>query len=289
MPDDQPDWIERLDQLHLLTPLRVLAIVAVAVLLTMAVGVVVRRLMRRTIGLSGSDRPRADARQRALAGVLRSSLVGVIWSMAMITIVSEVGVNIGAFVATATVVGGAIAFGAQTLVRDAISGFFVLAEDQYGVGDQVDLGLASGEVERINLRSVRLRDGEGRVWHVPHGNVARVANLSKSSTAHLDLEVARDSDIAAITAIAEDLGAALSGHPVAGPLLAGEPTVVGLIDVRDDRLVMRVSAPTQPGQHDEVRRTWRLLALQAFADGRLAAPPAPTTVVQIAGDRRDLE
>ena len=79
-----------------------------------------------------------------------------------------------------------------------IAGLFVLAEDQYGVGDSVDLGLATGEVERITLRSVRLRDGEGRVWHVAHGNVMCVANLSKSSTALLDLELSRDSDLGVV-------------------------------------------------------------------------------------------
>jgi small conductance mechanosensitive channel len=289
MPDEQPDWIERLDDLHLLTPLRVLLIVAIAVLLTGLLRIAVRRLTKRTIGLPGVDRARADARQQAMGGVLRSSLVGVIWSVALITIVSEVGVNVGAFIATATVIGGAIAFGAQTLVRDAIGGFFVLAEDQYGVGDQVDLGLASGEVERINLRSVRLRDSEGRVWHVPHGNVQRVANLSKSSTALLDLEVARDSDLDAITAVADDLAAALAADATAGPLLVGDPHTVGLIDARDDRLVVRVSARTKPGRHDEVRRIWRLVAVRAYQDGRLAAPPAPTTVVHLATDRRDGE
>lgn len=286
-PTGQPGWIERLDELHLLTPLRVAIILLVAVALSIAVRVAVRRLMRRTIGLPGVDKQRLDARQRALASTLRSALVGVIWAVAVITAVSEIGVNIGAFVATATVIGGAIAFGAQTLIRDAISGFFVLAEDQYGVGDQVDLGLASGEVERINLRSVRLRDGEGRIWHVPHGNVQRVANLSKSSAALLDVEVDRATDLDELLTVTEQLGVALADDETAGPLLAGDPVVIGLIDVLDDRLVVRVTAPTKPGQHDLVRRRWRMLALRAFGDGMLAAAPAPTTVVQINGSPTD--
>lgn len=282
VPTSRPPWITRLDDLHLLTPLRIVAIIAVAIVITVVLRSVVTRLLRRTLELPGSDRSRADARQRALDSALRSAVVGVVWGAAVITIISEVGVNIGGVVATATVIGGAIAFGAQTLIRDIIAGLFVLAEDQYGVGDQVDLGHASGEVERITLRSVRLRDGEGRVWHVAHGYVVRVANLSKSSLALLDLEVARDSDLGVVEEVAGRLGEQLREHPSAGPVLTGDPRIVGLTDVRDDRLIYRVAAPTLPGMHDEVRRVWRLLALDAFREGELRYPPGPSTAVHIA-------
>ena len=153
----QPDWIKRLDELHLLTPMRIVTILLVAIAATVAVRILVSRLLRRTIALPGADRARLDARQRSLASALRAALVGVVWAIAVITIVGEVGVNIGGVVATATVIGGAVAFGAQTLIRDVISGFFVLAEDQYGVGDEVDVGHAAGTVEKITLRTVRLR------------------------------------------------------------------------------------------------------------------------------------
>lgn len=175
-----PLWIKRLDEWHLLTPLRVVLIVVVAMVLTVIVRRLVTRTTRRTIVIRGADQGRAEARQRAIASVLRSALVGVIWTVAVITVISEVGVNIGGMIATATIIGGAIAFGAQTLIRDVIAGFFVLAEDQFGVGDVVDLGMCTGRVDRITLRMVRLRDDDGRVWYVAHGNVARVANLSQS-------------------------------------------------------------------------------------------------------------
>jgi small conductance mechanosensitive channel len=257
-------------------------IVAIAVVLTIVLRSVVARLLRRTLDLAGSDRVRADARQRALASALRSAFVGVVWATAIITVVSELGVNIGGVVATATVIGGAVAFGAQTLIRDVIAGFFVLAEDQYGVGDQVDLGHASGEVERITLRAARLRDGEGRVWHVAHGNVVRVANLSKSSQALLDLEVAGDSDLATVGEIATRLAGQLRQHPMVGAVLTAEPRIDGLVDVREDRLIFRVVAPTLPGRREDVRRVWRLLAFEAFREGELRHPPTPSTVVHIA-------
>jgi moderate conductance mechanosensitive channel len=264
--------MNRLDRLHLLTPLRILAIIVVAVIVALILRTVISRVLRRTLGLAGAERTRAEARQRALASALRSAVVGVVWGTAVITIISELGVNIGGVIATATIIGGAIAFGAQTLIRDLIAGLFVLAEDQYGVGDQVDIGYASGEVERITLRSVRLRDGEGRVWHVAHGNVMRVANLSKSSLALLDIEVARGSDLAVVEEVAERLGQELSANSSAAAVLTGAPTIVGLTDVRDDRMVFRVAAPTMPGRHEEVRRVWRTLVAGAFREGSLAYP-----------------
>ena len=264
--------MNRLDELHLLTPLRILAIVVVAIVIALVLRTVISRVLSRTLGLAGAERTRAEARQRALASALRSAVVGVVWGTAVITIISELGVNIGGVIATATIIGGAIAFGAQTLIRDLIGGLFVLAEDQYGVGDQVDLGYAIGEVERITLRSVRLRDGEGRVWHVAHGNVLRVANLSKSSLALLDLEVARNSDLGVVEEVAARLGRKLGENAAAAATMTGAATVVGLTELRDDRLIYRLAAPTLPGRHDEVRRIWRMLVLGAFREGSLRPP-----------------
>jgi small conductance mechanosensitive channel len=261
--------------------LRIVAIIVVAIIVAVLLRSIVTRLLRRTIGLPGSDRTRTDIRQQALASALRSAVVGVVWGTAVITIISELGVNIGGVIATATVIGGAVAFGAQTLIRDIIGGLFVLAEDQYGVGDTVDLGYMSGEVERITLRSVRVRDGEGKVWHVAHGNVICVANLSKAATALLDVELARDSDLDVVGEVVRRLGSQLRSDTAAGAAMTGDVSVVGVTDVRDDRLIYRVSAPTLPGRREDVRRAWRVLSLGAFAEGELRAPPGPPTIAHI--------
>ncbi|HSB87638.1 MAG TPA: mechanosensitive ion channel domain-containing protein [Ilumatobacteraceae bacterium] len=286
VPASRAQWVDRLDELHLLTPLRILAIIVVAIIVGFVLRAIVSRVLNRTLNLPGGDRPRAEARQRALASALRSAVVGVVWATAVITIISELGVNIGGVIATATVIGGAIAFGAQTLIRDVIAGLFVLAEDQYGVGDTVDIGYARGEVERITLRSVRLRDAEGRVWHVAHGNVMSVANLSKSSQALLDLEVARDSDLVVVEEVATRLARRLHDDARVAAAITGPGTAVGLTDMSDDRLTYRISVPTLPGTQDDVRRVWRALTLHAFREGSLrqpggsmarstGAPPAP--------------
>jgi small conductance mechanosensitive channel len=212
---------------------------------------------------------------------MRGVAVGVIWTVTIITIISELGVNIGAFVATATVVGGAAAFGAQQLVRDLITGLFVLAEDQYGVGDTVDVGHVTGTVERITLRSVRINDGDGRIWHVPHGSVARSANLSKESVAVLELQVGREMRLETVATEVERLCAELAADPVASPMLVGPPTPVGVTDVGDDRITYRAKARLNGPKADDVRRRWRVVALQAFEQGRLVAPAPAVPVVQV--------
>ena len=281
----QPAWVNRLDELHLLTPLRIGLILLVAIVLTIVLQRVVRRILRRRFVIPGGDPIRAQARMKALANVMRSALIGIVWAAATITIISELGINIGAFVATATIVGGALAFGAQTLVRDLIAGFFVLAEDQYGVGDQVDLGLATGVVDRISLRSARLRDPEGTIWYVPHGAVARVGNLSQTTSVRLDLHVARSSDLDQLFAIATALGERLTEQ--VGDVLTAPPTVVGLVDLDDDRLVYRLTAAIRPGKQDGVRRAWRVMVLEAFSRGDLEQPSGNETVLRVHADTID--
>jgi moderate conductance mechanosensitive channel len=283
-PASQPVWVQHLDRLHLLTPLRVLAVVIVAVILTVVIRRIVengmRRILERTLP---SDQSRAQARHKALSSSLRAALVGVVWTIAVITAMGEVGINIGAFVATATIVGGAVAFGAQTLIRDIISGFFVLSDDQYGVGDEVDLGLTTGTVERVTLRSVRLRDGEGKIWHVPHGNVMRVANLSKAATALLHVDVARTMPVDDVLSAVHDVAVAFGDDEAVGPMLLSSPVVQGVVAVTDDRVTVRVNAPSHVGRRTDVERAWQLAVLRAFERGDLVAATSPVPLVIHAG------
>jgi moderate conductance mechanosensitive channel len=249
------------------TPTRVGTIVVVALLVTAVVTRGIGRLIKRLPATMVTGR--SDQRTRTLTTVLRSTLIAAIWIVVVITLLSEAGVNLGAFVATATVVGGAVAFGAQTLVRDVIAGFFVLAEDQYGVGDVVDLGHATGTVERISLRSTRLRDNEGRVWWVPNGQIVRVANLTQGfANAVVDVPFPITAEVAVTVAALE---------AVVAPL---EAEVLGVQELTDDRFILRVTARTEPGQQFGARRKLRAAIADAYRDGRLPKPaPGGTTVV----------
>ena len=260
-------WIDHLDRLHLLTPMRILLMLLAALAATMFCRVLVSRLVQRIPHVG--DRTRADQRGRTLSTVLRSTLIALIWLIVVVTVLGELGVNIGAFVATATIIGGALAFGAQTLVRDVIAGFFVIAEDQYGVGDVVDLGLADGTVEQVTLRSTRVRNADGTVWFVPNGQIVRVANMSQDfATATLDVVFDRhahvEETLAALRQTLDDVG-----HE--GVL--ARPSVLGVQSVGDDRYTVRVSTQCRPGQSDDVLRKLRAIIVTATQQGTLPQPP----------------
>lgn len=281
VPLSRPAWVARLDELHLLTPARIVAILLVAWLLTVVMKRLVARLMAKLLGVAGrrAVEERSSARSRSLSSALRSATLATIWFVASITVLGELGVNLSGVVVTATVVGGALAFGAQTLVRDVITGVFVLSEDQYAVGDVIDVGVIGGgtepivgTVERVTLRSTRLHDAAGRIWHVPNGAVLRVANLSKASVAVLDAAVERNVDLEAVRRQIQRLFEALGAHDRVGPLTLGPPTDQGIAELLDDRIVLRATVPTIPGRQAEVEQVWRELLIGAYRAGRLDAP-----------------
>jgi small-conductance mechanosensitive channel len=129
---------------------------------------------------------RSAARTETLGHVLKSIAAGTIWTVAGLMVLGELGINLGPLIAGAGVAGIAVGFGAQSMVKDFLAGIFILIEDQYGVGDVVDVGevsgtLVSGTVESVTLRSTTVRSVDGTVWHVPNGTILRVGNLSQAS------------------------------------------------------------------------------------------------------------
>lgn len=126
------------------------------------------------------ERRRAEARAETIGWVLRSVVVALVWTFAVLMMLGELGINLGPLIAGAGIGGIALGFGAQTVVKDFLSGLFMIIEDQYGVGDVIDVGAAIGTVERVSLRSTIIRDSEGTVWHIPNSKIVRVANFSRS-------------------------------------------------------------------------------------------------------------
>jgi small conductance mechanosensitive channel len=277
-------WVRRLRDLHLLTPMRIVLILVVATVLS----VLIRRLVTRIVrGLQAvqehtnarSDPSRVEQRRRTLTTVLRSTLIAIVWLVAFVTVVGELGLNIGAFVATATIIGGALAFGAQTLVRDLIAGFFMIAEDQFGVGDIVDVGPATGVVERVSLRTTRLRDVEGRVWYVPNGQVSRVANLSHHhAVAVIDVPVGIGENLDVVGERLLTLARDLQSDPQIGPSVLDEPTLLGVQEIQEDRVLLRLTIKTLPAQQFVVRRAFLGQVAGAVRRGEL--PRLPITGLQ---------
>ena len=174
-------------------PLKILLIIVVALVAHLVARRAINRFasgirsgerhLRRLRGLPLVDAmpvsPRSAQRAAAIGSLLRSLVAVAIWSIAIATILAEFGINLGPLIAGAGVVGVALGFGAQTLVKDFLTGIFMLVEDQYGVGDVIDTGFATGEVEGVSLRATRVRDADGTVWYVPHSSIQRIGNQSQ--------------------------------------------------------------------------------------------------------------
>ncbi|MBX3283902.1 MAG: mechanosensitive ion channel family protein [Acidimicrobiales bacterium] len=236
------------------------------------------RLRDRTPSLllsTGEVNLRSAARAQTIALVLRSITSSVIWGFASIYVLGALGLDLGPLLATAGVAGVALGFGAQSLVRDFLSGMFLLIEDQYGVGDVVDLGEASGVVEQVTLRSTRLRDQNGTVWHVPNGQILRVGNKSQQwARAVLDVAVAPNADLEAAAAVIGRAAEAVWDLPEAKPDVLDRPEVLGLEYLGPDAATIRVQGKTRPGGQWRVSRLLRVRIAEALSEAGIDLPPS---------------
>jgi moderate conductance mechanosensitive channel len=221
----------------------------------------VRRRMQAAVEFAPALRESEEAaarsgpRTEAISGVLESAASFVIYLVALFLILGELGVDLAPLLAGAGVAGLAIGFGAQSLVKDFFSGIFILLEDQYAVGDIVDLGEATGVVEGVSLRTTRLRAVDGVVWYVPNGEILRVGNMSQHwSRALLDIEVAYDTDL---TAAKELLGRIAGEFAAEDPDVLGEPEVWGVEALAASSVVIRLVVKTRPSEQWRISRELR--------------------------------
>jgi small-conductance mechanosensitive channel len=214
---------------------------------------------------------RRRQRAHALGSILRSVASVTIFGIAVVTALGDLGVNPAPLLASAGVVGVAVGFGAQNLVKDFISGIFMLIEDQYGVGDVVTIDGATGTVEAVSLRVTRLRDVNGVVWHVRNGTIQKVGNESQGwARAVVDLPLPYDRDIARSRAVMEQVASAMWNDPQWRALMLEEPAVWGVQDISSSEIVMRVVVRTPPLRQWEVARELR----QRLKSALDAADPA---------------
>jgi small conductance mechanosensitive channel len=233
--------------------------------LVVVVALVATRLLHRAVNrfVAGVERratpghhARAAQRAATIGALMRSITSFVVWSLATLTIFGEVGVNLGPLIAGAGIIGVAVGFGAQNLVRDFLAGIFMLIEDQYGVGDTVDVGPATGVVEGVSLRTTRLRDIEGNVWHIPNGTIQWVSNQSQQwARALVDVDV--DGDPEEAQAVIAGVAAALWQDEAWKPELLAEPEVWGVERLGPDGFTVRLAAKVRPGAQWKVARELR--------------------------------
>lgn len=273
------------------------------IILALVVGaMVIRFLVHRAIGrlvASSSDdkvpallRPLRDRtehldlgpllserrRQRAetIGSVLRSTASAVILTVAFLMILGELGLNLAPLIASAGIVGVALGFGAQNLVKDVLSGLFMILEDQYGVGDSIDVGEASGSVEAVGLRTTRLRGLEGTVWYVRNGEILRVGNMSQGwSRAVIDVPISYTSDLRRATAVLKEVADEVWHDEAFADLIVEEPTVTGVETMSREGLTVRVMVKTKPEMQASVARELRVRIKDRFDAEAIDLPHPP--------------
>jgi len=219
----------------------------------------------RVLEASPLTSERREQRAATIGSVLRSLTSLVVFGVAVAMSLSEVGFDLAPVLASAGIVGVAVGFGAQTLVRDFLSGIFMILEDQFGVGDVIDAGEASGVVEAVALRTTRLRDVNGTVWHIRNGEILRVGNQSQGwSRALLDVNAAYSSDVEHVKTVIKRTADEMRDDPELGAYILEEPEVWGLERMEPDAMVVRLVVKTAPLKQWDVGRALRQRIKEAF-------------------------
>ncbi|MET8829944.1 mechanosensitive ion channel family protein [Streptomyces sp. NPDC004610] len=269
-------WVEQNWSTWLAIGLRVLLIIAIAVVLRVmirrAITKLIDRMNRTAQAVDGTaiggllvNVERRRQRSQAIGSVLRSVASFVILGTAALMILSTFQINLAPLLASAGVAGVAIGFGARNLVTDFLSGVFMILEDQYGVGDTIDAGVASGEVVEVGLRVTKLRGDNGEIWYVRNGEVKRVGNLSQGwATAGVDVTVRPSEDLDKVKAVLGRVGEEMSKEEPWNEMLWGPIEILGLDSVLLDSMVVRVTAKTMPGKALTVERELRWRIKRAF-------------------------
>jgi len=197
-------------------------------------------------------------RAATMGSLLKSVITGVVLTVVSLMFIAELGYDIGPLIASAGIIGVAIGFGSQALVKDFLSGIFMIFEDQYGVGDEVDLGEASGTVEAVGLRVTRLRDVNGTVWYVRNGEILRVGNMSQNwARTVLDVGVAYGEDLARVQRVLADVAHDLWQDEDFTGRVIEEPSVWGVQELGPDGVLVRVALKTAPLEQWAVAREMR--------------------------------
>ena len=222
---------------------------------------------------------RAVARAATITTILRGVSTTLIAVVAGLLILGEFDINLAPLVAGAGIAGVALGFGAQSMVKDFLAGFFMVVEDQFGVGDTIDVGLAEGDVEYVSLRATRLRDIDGTVWHVPNGEVQRVGNLSQQwSRARLDIGVAYDADLRQAQDTIQAAADTVWQDPDWAERVLEEPEVLGVQELGPDAVAIRMRVKTTPGDQFDVARELQLRVKEAIDAAGIEIPFPQRTV-----------
>jgi moderate conductance mechanosensitive channel len=278
------DWLAANAETLIATPARMLLIVVLAAVVRLLGHRGIRRLTDRTANGSmptilrprrtrGSAQPdaaepptaRRTQRAEAIGSVLRSFASFVVLGIAVVLVLGELGINLAPIVASAGVVGVALGFGAQNLIKDFIAGIGIILEDQYGVGDVVDLGEATGTVEAVGLRITRVRDVNGVVWYVRNGEVLRVGNKSQGfAQVVIDMPVAHDTDLERCRTVMQEVADQMYAEGEWAAVLLAEPESLGVEQITAEGVCLRLVVRSTSADQWRVGRELRMRLKERF-------------------------
>ncbi len=212
-------------------------------------------------------------REDTLIAIFNATLKIVILLIVIMMSLQEVGIMIGPLLAGAGIVGLALGFGGQYLIRDLISGLFIILENQYRIGDNISIGSQSGLVEKITLRVTTIRDTDGTVHHIPHGEIKTVSNLSKNfSRVNLNIGIAYDSDLEKVITVVNAVGRDLASDPAFKESILEAPQFLRVHEFSDSAVIIKILGETIPQKQWEVAGELRKRLLEAFRKNNIEIP-----------------
>jgi small-conductance mechanosensitive channel len=269
--------------------LKPVVIVLIAVVVTFIARAAVNRFRRRLEQAPSLTQELNLQRATTLTQALSTAAVVVIWAVAVLMVLGETGYNLAPLLASAGVAGVALGFGAQSLVKDTLSGFFILLENQFGVGDNLELttpsGKVIGRVESLTLRVTSLRAFDGTLHIVPNGNIVVASNRSRGwARAIVDVRAAYEEDVDRLRNVLEDLFEELRADPTVREWIHDGPSVLGMERMGNDALVLRVIADTRPSKVMDLERILRERITRRMADQGIRVPVVPVAPAPAGAD-----
>ena len=254
-----------------------------------AAGTLRRDLLTEKLASLRERTERARQRAKTLGVLFKSIASAVIGVVTIMMLLGEFDINLGPLIAGAGIVGVAIGFGSQALVGDLLSGIFMLIEDQYGVGDVIDAGDATGTVESVGLRTTRIRDVRGTLWHIPNGEIRRVGNMSQVwARAILDIDVAYDTDLDLAMETIKTVADGLWEEQLEEATIVEEPVISGVQNFGADAVTIRLSVRTEPSEQWSTGRVLRKRIKEAFDEAGIEIPfPQRTVWLKSEADQKD--
>ncbi|APE16778.1 mechanosensitive ion channel protein MscS [Mycobacterium sp. WY10] len=276
------DWL-RTKGLHI-----VLVIIA-AMIGTRLINWVAAKIARRLNTGHELVRSESAKHRAAVASVISSVAIAILYTVVAVDVFDQLGLPIGSLVAPAAVLGAALGFGAQRIVQDLLSGFFIITEKQYGFGDLVALTVsgssaeAQGTVEDVTLRVTKLRTSDGEVFTIPNGQIVKALNLSKDwARAVVDIPVPTTADLNKVNDVLHDVATAATSDKRLDQLLLDEPALMGVESIKVDTVNLRMVARTLPGKQFEVGRQLRAMVLRSLRQEGIVSPTTKSNVAAVA-------